>query len=72
MVFSIAGEFIENEDEKYNKQDYEIKAFKRFASKLKKKYPRLPICLLGDSLYACESIFKICNENDWKYIFRFK
>lgn len=72
MVFSIATEFIENEDENIEKQDCEIKAFKRLAGKLKKKYPKLPICLLGDSLYAAEPIFEICKNNGWKYLFRFK
>ncbi len=72
MVFSIATEFIENEDEKVSKQDCEIKAFKRLAAKLKNKYPRLPICILGDSLYACEPIFEICSNNNWKYLIRFK
>jgi len=72
MVFSIATEFIENEDENVSKQDCEIKAFKRLAEKLKKKYPRLPICILGDSLYACEPVFEICDSNKWKYLIRFK
>lgn len=72
MVFSIATEFIENEDENVTKQDCEINAFKRLASKLKSKYPRLPICILGDSLYACEPVFKICDENNWKFLLRFK
>lgn len=72
MVFSIATEFIENEDENVSKQDCEIKAFKRLAVKLKSKYPRLPICILGDSLYACEPVFEICNNNDWEYLIRFK
>lgn len=72
MVFSIATEFIENEDENVTKQDCEIKAFKRLAKKLKKKYPRLPICILGDSLYACEPVFEICDSNSWKYLIRFK
>jgi hypothetical protein len=72
MVFSIGTEFVENESEIYNKQDCEIKAFKRLAVRIKKKYPRLSICLLGDSLYACEPIFKICNEYNWKYLLRFK
>jgi len=72
MVFSIATEFIENEDENVTKQDCEIKAFKRLAEKLKKKYPRLPICILGDSLYACEPVFEICGNNQWKYLIRFK
>ena len=39
---------------------------------IKKKYPRLPVCLLGDSLYSCEPIFQICNKNKWKYLIRFK
>jgi hypothetical protein len=72
MVFSIATEFIENEDENVSKQDCELKAFKRLAVTLKKKYPKLPICLLGDSLYACEPVFEICNKNGWKYLMRFK
>ena len=71
MVFSIDTEFIENEEE-YEKQDCEIKAFKRLAKRLKNKYKRLPICILGDSLYAVEPIFQICKKNNWKYIFTFK
>lgn len=72
MVFSIDTEFIENEGEVYEKQDCEIKAFKRLAERLKKRYKRLPICILGDSLYAVEPIFQICKKNNWKYIFTFK
>ncbi len=72
MVFSIATEFIENEDENVSKQDCEINAFKRLAVKLKSKYPRLPINILGDSLYACEPVFKICDDYKWKFLIRFK
>lgn len=72
MVFSIATEFIENEDENVSKQDCEINAFKRLAAKLKSKYSRLPICILGDSLYACEPVFEICSDNKWRYLLRFK
>ncbi len=72
MVFSIATEFIENEDENVSKQDCEINAFKRLAAKLKSKYSQLQICILGDSLYACEPVFDICRNNNWKYLIRFK
>ena len=72
MVFSIDTEFIENEGEAYEKQDCEIKAFKRLAERLKQKYKRLPICILGDSLYAVEPIFQICKKNNWRYILTFK
>lgn len=72
MVFGIGTEFIENEDENVTKQDCELNAFKRLQETLKKKYPRLPICLLADSLYACEPVFEICDKNNWKYLIRFK
>lgn len=69
LIVSIASEFIENtgEDsetqkemsEAERKQDCETKAFKRLAKKLKKAYPRLPIILLADSLYASEPVMDI-------------
>jgi len=72
IVLSIGTEFIENESEDVEKQDCELKAFYRLAEKLKKTYPRLPICVLGDSIYAAEPVFKLCEQNNWKYLFRFK
>jgi hypothetical protein len=72
LIISIATEFIENEKEDVEKQDCERKAFKRLAEKLKKNYPRLPICILGDSLYACAPVFQICKENEWGFLIRFK
>lgn len=72
MVFSISSEFIENESEEVTKQDCEIKAFHRLAKKLKQTYKRLPICILGDSLYVCEPVFSRCEEYKWKYLCRFK
>lgn len=82
LVCSICSEFIENngEDaekqknmsEAERKQDCELKAFKRMAEKLKKAFPRLPILLLMDSLYASKPVMDICKENEWDYILRFK
>lgn len=72
MVFSIATEFIENEDENVSKQDCELNAFKRLAPKLKAKYSGLPVCLLADSLYACEPVFQLCDDYKWKFLIRFK
>ena len=72
LIISIATEFIENENEMIAKQDCETKAFKRLAKQLKKDYPRLPICILGDSLYACEPVLQICKERHWSYLIRFK
>ena len=72
MVISLATEFIENEREGVTKQDCELKAFYRLSARLKKAFPRLNICILGDSLYACGPVFELCEANNWQYIFRFK
>ena len=72
MTFSILTEFVENENESVSKQDCEINAAKRLMKKLKYKFRKLNICILGDSLYACEPIYKLCDEYNWKFIFRFK
>lgn len=72
MALSLGCEFIENEDENIEKQDCEIKAFYRLAEQIKQKYPRLPICILGDSLYACDPVFELCKSYGWKYQLRFK
>lgn len=82
LVVSLATEFIENDGEDAEKQkqmgaeaykqDCELKAFKRLAEKLKEEYKRLPICIMGDSLYASESVFQICEDYNWEYLIRFK
>lgn len=82
LVCSIGSEFIENSDEyregyqgmgeEEYKQDCEIKAFRRLAGKIKKRYPRLPILLMGDSLYASEPVMEICKDYGWDYLLRFK
>lgn len=72
IVISIDTEFIENEHEEVDKQDCEIKGFYRMAKRLKKEYPKLPIIISGDGLYACEPVINICKENGWEYILRLK
>jgi hypothetical protein len=72
LIVSIGSEFIENPEENPTKQDCELCAFKVLAASLKKMYPRLPICLLADSLYACAPVFDICRGNKWAFLIRFK
>ena len=70
---SIATEFIENLlGRDYEKQDCEQKAFVRLAAKIKKYYPRLPICILADGLYPNSSVFDICRKNQWGFIITLK
>ena len=59
IVICITSEFIENESPEVTKQDCETKAFYRIAKKLKELYPRLPICITADSLYAQQNVFNI-------------
>lgn len=82
LIVGIASEFIENngEDaerqkhmsEEKRKQDCETKAFKRLAAKLKAAFPRLPIILPADSLYASGPVMNTCRDNRWDFIIRYK
>lgn len=72
MVFSIDSEFIENESEDVDKQDCELNAFYRLAPRVKETFKRLPICIIADSIYACENVFNLCKKNKWNYLLRFK
>jgi len=69
--FSLCTEWIINGEE-FVKQDCELKAFKRLAVRLKKYFPRLPVCLLFDGLYCNGPVMDICKENGWQWIAVFK
>lgn len=72
IVISIDTEFVENENENVDKQDCELRAFYRMAERIKKEYPKLPIIISGDALYAVEPVMKTCIKNKWEYILRLK
>ena len=82
LVASIGSEFIKNngEDRKRQenmnaeeiKQDCETKAFTRLAKRIKKRFPRLPILLLADSLYASKPVMDLCREYKWEFLIRYK
>jgi hypothetical protein len=79
MAFSFASEHIENvgsdnfdlSNEK-QKQDCELKAFKRLAPKIKAAFPQLRICLLCDSLYAAATVMEICKHYGWAFCICYK
>lgn len=62
------GWIINDNNKVYDKQDCEQNAFKRLAQKVKKDFPRLPVCILADALYASDPVMSICENNEWKYI----
>jgi hypothetical protein len=72
IIISLGTEFIENEKEDISKQDCEINAAKRLMERIKKSFPRLKICILGDSLYAVKPIIDICSGYGWNYLFNCK
>ncbi len=71
LCIPLLTEWIINEEE-YDKQDCETKAFKRLAPKLKAYFPRLAICILADALYTTSPFFEICEEHKWSFIVVFK
>ena len=68
FAFSVMTEFIENPGENPTKQDCELKAFYRLADRLKHRFPRLPICLLLDGLFAGGPTFALCDKYHWQYL----
>ena len=74
MLISIDSEWIENNklNNEKDKQDCEVNAFKRMASRIKKNYPKLKFIVTGDALYANTSMINICKDNKWHYIFNLK
>ena len=87
MAISIMNEMIKNEDKKKEdeteeeienksieeiKQDCELNASKRLLPKFRKRYPRLAIRIIGDSLYPCIGLIELCEREDMEYIFVLK
>ena len=68
FAFSLMSEFIENSGEKTTKQDCELKAFYRLAQRLKSRFPRLPILLSLDGLFAGGPTFERCRRYGWKFM----
>jgi hypothetical protein len=72
MVVSICSVPILNSTRRYRKQDCELKAFPRLTRELKRRFPKLPVCLALDALYACEPVLRLCRQMNWSHITVFK
>ena len=71
IYVSIMTEFAESQEEA-EKQDCELKASYRLIRRLREGFPMLPVCICGDSLYACDNFFRECREAGCSYLLRFK
>ena len=72
LACSLLTEFIENPAPNPTKQDCELKGFYRLAPRLKERFPRLPLLLALDGLFACGPVFQICRENNWRFMITLK
>ncbi len=68
MTIPLCSEFLDYSagDQEKNKQDCELKAFYRLAERLKEYFPRLPILLLLDGLYANGPVLELCRRYHWQ------
>jgi hypothetical protein len=73
LVVPLMSEFIENGDApegasaEKRKQDCETKAFYRLAPRLARRFPRLPLALVMDGLYATGPVFALCRRYGWQF-----
>ncbi len=70
MVIPLMSEFLaySEGDTSNDKQDCETRAFYRLAKRLKQLFPRLPIMVLLDGLYATGPVMEICRKNKWQFM----
>ena len=70
MVIPLLSEFLEyaKGDTDNNKQDCEQRAFHRLSARLKQLFPRLPLLLLLDGLYANGPVMQRCRQFNWQFM----
>ena len=73
LSLTIASEMLSNEgNSEFDKQDCELKAFPRLASKIQAAFPRTPFVFLFDGLYASQNVIRLMKQNNWRYFITFK
>ena len=70
MTIPLFSDFLDYStgDQEKNKQDCELKAFYRLTERLKEYFPRLPILLLLDGLYANGPVLELCRRYHWQFM----
>lgn len=66
--FPLMHEHVDMHNPETEKEDCEIKAFFRLSERLKKRFPRMPLCVIADALFCTASIADRCVEYGWKYV----
>ncbi len=70
MSLPLMSEFLSytEGDTETDRQDCELRAFKRLARRLKGEFPRLAILLLLDGLYPNGPLIELCRKNHWQFM----
>lgn len=70
MTIPLMSEFLsfQEGDSGKSKQDCELKAFYRLASRLKEAFRALPIIVFVDGLYANGPVMETCRKNKWQFM----
>ncbi len=70
LVIPLLSEFLEHAlgDAEAQKQDCELRGFVRLSDRLKSGFPRLPILLLLDGLYANGPVMQRCRGHHWQFM----
>ena len=70
LVIPLLSEFLEHAlgDAEAQKQDCELRGFVRLSDRLKIWFPRLPILLLLDGLYANGPVMQRCRDHHWQFM----
>jgi len=70
MTIPLVSEFLSytEGDQETNKQDCELKAFTRLTRRIKDYFPRLPILVLLDGLYANDPVMELCRGYHWQFM----
>jgi hypothetical protein len=71
-AFPLLHESVDLHDPVADKEDCELNAFLRLSERLKKEFPRLAFCWVGDALYSCQAVVERCQQYDWKYVLTLK
>lgn len=71
-LFPLMHEEMDLHHPETQKEDCELNCFDRLSHRLKKQFPKLPICLVADALHGCQPVLVRCQLFDWKYVLTLK
>jgi hypothetical protein len=65
-------EHVDMHDPIGEKEDCELNAFLRLSERIRRRFPRMRFCIVGDALFCASSVLDRCAEYRWKYVLTVK